>query len=181
MRTMPGAPIAKQDKYTVKLGKINEVKVSEGLLKNDLSLDGSLMEAVLETGPGKGQLMLHKNGAFLFVPDEDQTGEVTFTYRVIAGLHRSEPVSVKLTIEGTPVGDGFASVYPNPTSSRVHVSSKAVVDRLEVYSHLGRLLQSVAVNSKETSMELDKLPPGIYLIKLYSGKETLTKKVVLLQ
>ncbi|NEM99047.1 T9SS type A sorting domain-containing protein [Pontibacter burrus] len=181
MRSLPGNPVAKQDLYTVHVDELLEVKAAKGVLHNDLSLDGSPMEAVLHTGPKHGQLILYRDGGFVYLPEEGKTGLVTFTYTILAGTHQSEPVTVKLFVDGTPRGTGFATLYPNPTSGEVQIEAKAVVDRLELYSNVGMLLQKQPVNAKEIKLQLDKLPSGMYIIKLYSGKESLTKKVILIR
>ncbi|WP_439882627.1 T9SS type A sorting domain-containing protein [Pontibacter sp. MBLB2868] len=178
LRTMPGNPVAKQDHYTVKLDQVNELRASEGLLQNDMSLDGSPMEAVIHVGPEHGQLILYRDGGFVYVPEEGYTGMVAFSYRVIAGPNRSEPVSVQLQVTGTPLGDGFATLYPNPTESDVNINAKAVIDRMELYNNLGTLLFARAVKAKEMQFSLNNLPAGMYVIKLYSGKECLTRKVI---
>ncbi|MDX5481235.1 MAG: T9SS type A sorting domain-containing protein [Hymenobacteraceae bacterium] len=179
MRSLPGNPVAKQDSYVVQLDGLNEVKADKGVLQNDLSLDGNAMEAVLLDGPAHGQLILYRDGGFVYVPEEGKTGLVTFTYSVLAGPHQSEPVTVQLKVEGTPAGDGFAKLYPNPTQRDVHIDAKAVIDRIELYNGLGIKLFSRTVNAKEVEFALDNLPAGMYIVKLYSGKEALTRKVVL--
>lgn len=179
--TLPGNPIARQDSYTVQAGLLNEVKANEGLLQNDLSLDGSLMEAVIDKNPKHGQLVLNRDGSFVYVPEEGKTGEVTFSYSVIAGTHHSEPVTVRLLVEGTPLGNGFAMIYPNPTDREMNIESKAVIDRMEFYNNLGILVFSRAINTKAIRFNLEHLPAGMYFVKLYSGKESLTRKVVLVK
>lgn len=181
MRTLPGNPVALQDMYTVQVDQLNDVKATNGVLLNDLSFDGSKMEAILQTSPEHGQLILNRDGGFVYLPEEGKTGLVTFTYTILAGSHQSEPVTVKLFVEGTPKGNGFATLYPNPTMRDVQIDAKAVIDRLELYSNVGMLLLNQPVNAKEMRLELDKLSSGIYIVKLYSGKENITKKVVLLR
>ncbi len=180
-RAMLGNPISYQDSYAVQQGQLNEVKAGNGVLINDLSLDGSAMEAVLETGPAYGQLILYADGGFIYVPEEGRTGAFSFTYRVLAGGHRSESVMVQLLVEGTPLGDGFARLYPNPTQRLVHIDAKAVIDRAELYNHVGTLLFTMAVNAKEAQFALDKYPSGLYMVKLYSGRESIARKVVLVR
>lgn len=180
LKTLPGNPVAVQDAYTIKLGELNQFKAAEGVLRNDFSFDGSPMQAVIDQNPAFGQILLNRDGSFVYLPDEAKTGTVTFTYRVIAGANYSAPVSVHLNIAGVPNGNGFAMLYPNPTAGEVNVVSKAVVDKLEVYDHLGRMLHSGAVNAKEYTYQFKRLQPGVYFVKLYSGKESLTRKIVLL-
>lgn len=179
MRTLPGSPIALQDTYTLQVDQLNEVRAGKGVLQNDLSLDGSPLEAVLHTGPEHGQLILYRDGGFVYVPEEGKTGLVSFTYSVLAGVNQSEPVTVQLLVEGTPSGTGFATLYPNPTRRDVRIDAKAVVDRIEVYNNLGMLLFSRTANTKEVQFSLENLPAGMYIVKLYSGKESLTRKVIL--
>ncbi len=181
MRTLPGNPVARQDVYTLHVGQLGEVKANQGLLKNDLSLDGSPMEAVLTKGPAHGQLILYRDGGFVYLPEEGRTGTVTFTYAILTGSNQSEPVTVILQLEGTPTGNGFATLYPNPTQGKVHIDAKAVIDRLELYNNVGMLVFRQMVNAKEVRFDLSYLSSGMYLVKLYSAKESLTRKVILVK
>jgi len=128
--TLPGNPIAVSDHYELGTGGVNHISSAEGVLKNDLSLDGVPMEAVLVEPPKRGLLQLESDGSFSYLAESGFTGTDEFVYRVKAGFNWSDPVTAKLQISGTPVGRGFAELYPNPVSTTLNIRSGAVIDEL---------------------------------------------------
>lgn len=68
------------------------------------------------------------------------------------------------------------SVYPNPTTQLVNISSNQPIDKVSIYSVEGKLLQTLKGNMQQ--VDLTKYPKGVYIITIESGKITKTHKVV---
>lgn len=68
------------------------------------------------------------------------------------------------------------SIYPNPTTAHVNISSKHKVVSLKVYDLKGNLLIKQTNNIKGIS--LMTFPNGVYLFHLRIGEQTFIKKVV---
>ena len=68
------------------------------------------------------------------------------------------------------------SVYPNPTSDNLNITSNNAVDTVSIYSAEGKLLQTVKGNT--TQIDISSYPKGVYLVTIQSGKVTKTQKVV---
>ncbi|RMG90329.1 MAG: choice-of-anchor D domain-containing protein, partial [Chloroflexi bacterium] len=89
------------------------------------------------------------------------------------GLHPAEPAAEGMQIE----------VYPNPAGRELHISvrqgSKAEM-RLSLQSMAGRelMVETVEGESVHIRWDMDRLPSGIYLLRIESGKEVLTRKVM---
>src|SRR5690606_1541153 len=66
-------------------------------------------------GTSNGTLTLNPDGSFLYTPNENFTGEDTFTYRVNDGNLFSEPAVVTITV--TPVPDPPIAVDDNATTN----------------------------------------------------------------
>lgn len=63
----------------------------------------------------------------------------------------------------------FLTLYPNPSKEFVHLSSEHVLERIELYSINGELLQVFQPESKEFQIDLPK--SGVYVIQvLVNGK-----------
>lgn len=89
--------------------------------------------------------------------------------------------------EGGPVvapPDSVASTlitaYPNPFISEVNISSKNAADvvgkSLKIYDITGKLIVTQVIQSQKTTLHLDYLPPGLYLMKIEgSGNSTVYK------
>jgi len=70
--------------------------------------------------------------------------------------------------------DAF-KLFPNPTSGTVSIDSNITVDRITITDINGRQIQSfVGVNE----FSLESYSKGIYLVKIYSGDKTITKKLI---
>ena len=179
--SLPGDPVAVADRFVVNTGTHTVIPAEQGVLNNDLSLDGSPMAASIVTTPAFGLIDLKPDGSFVYSPDEGRSGEDSFTYRVRAGSHQSEPVTVMLDISGTPTGSGFVRLYPNPTQGRFTISSTATIDRVDIYSITGQLLHRTEVNNRVAEFSLSGYPSGVYFARIYSGSEVLNKKFMLVR
>jgi hypothetical protein len=80
----------------------------------------------------------------------------TFDYSKVISIHS----------DGQDAPDIF--FYPNPTSGMIHFD-RSVLDA-EVYDNSGRIVKKMEVPS--TTLDLTDLVPGVYNIKLNSGKQT---------
>ncbi|MDY2587473.1 aryl-sulfate sulfotransferase [Winogradskyella aquimaris] len=66
------------------------------------------------------------------------------------------------------------SIYPNPTNGSFKVSSTQNINKIEVYNILGKRV----LVSSGTTIDLSFQSSGVYLIKIHSDKNSITKKVV---
>ncbi len=76
------------------------------------------------------------------------------------------------------------TLYPNPTTGRIKVSSPLLGmpgTVLGIYSLTGKLVvtEQPAAHSREMELELGHLDRGVYILKLTSGSGSVTRKVVL--
>ncbi len=68
------------------------------------------------------------------------------------------------------------SIYPNPVFDFLSVDSKIQINKVEIYSILGKKVKSV--HSDFRSISLSNLTTGIYMIKIYSDNGSTTKKLI---
>lgn len=71
-------------------------------------------------------------------------------------------------------------VYPNPTTSKIFMSSTEVIDTIEVFNMLGQKVYSDKFNTSLQNKELDlsSLPNATYLLKFSNNEKTKTVKVI---
>lgn len=75
-----------------------------------------------------------------------------------------------------PMFENQIRMYPNPASGMVYIESgQADITKVEIYSVLGSKV--LDVSGKEINVE--SLTDGIYLVKIYSGSESITKKLII--
>ena len=70
------------------------------------------------------------------------------------------------------------SVYPTVTKDVVNVSAKSNISNIAVYNTAGQQVMRVNPNGMNAQINVNSLPAGVYMVKIQSGKETLTKKIV---
>ncbi|RYD55542.1 MAG: T9SS type A sorting domain-containing protein [Sphingobacteriales bacterium] len=178
LKDFPGNPMAVTDTFDVKAGMRLTIPADSGLLRNDWSLDGSVMEAAIDRAPVNGLLFVERNGSVTYVPEEGFTGIDSFTYRVIAGKHRSEAVTSVINVTGTPSGKGYLTVYPNPSNGTFIITSRAVIDEYAVTDSYGRdIIKGTSANSLSLTIDLGNVSRGVYFIKALSGGQQLVKRI----
>lgn len=99
----------------------------------------------------------------------------------IQGL--SAEVTIEVITDVEPELDMGVHLLPNPTTGTLHIESEQErIEAAEVYSLDGRRLSSQVFDSG-TSVELDlsKLNPGIYLVRIQTHKGILNRKVLLVR
>ncbi len=69
-------------------------------------------------------------------------------------------------------------VYPNPTSKLLHLQATAgiQIEEATIYDMQGKSVQEIPGN--ETVIDVEKLSPGMYFLKITTNKESLTRRFV---
>jgi VCBS repeat-containing protein len=99
------APVAVDDAYTTDEDTVLTVALADGLLANDMDVDGDTItvDSYVEA-PQYGTLILNADGSFTYTPDENFFGIDSFVYKVIDGNPYSSDEAT-VTIMVTPVND----------------------------------------------------------------------------
>lgn len=69
------------------------------------------------------------------------------------------------------------SVYPNPSHGKMHLNMSQVIDELHVYDLQGRIVYSSQPKKHNVQLDL-KIQKGFYILKLYSGNQQFTQRIV---
>lgn len=70
------------------------------------------------------------------------------------------------------------SVYPTVAKDMVNIAAKTNIDNVAVYSTSGQQVLKLNPNSTNAQFNVTALPAGVYMVKIQSGKQVLTKKIV---
>lgn len=72
------------------------------------------------------------------------------------------------------------SIYPNPSRSKLNIILPKFTDnaKVEVYNILGARVYKSELNKLNTSIDVSKWNSGVYLVRVSSDAETLTKRFV---
>lgn len=67
-------------------------------------------------------------------------------------------------------------IYPNPTSRYINITSKAIIDSIEIYDIQGKKVLKI---KNIDHVDMSKFPSGMYLVIVFSKEGYVTKKIVL--
>ena len=70
------------------------------------------------------------------------------------------------------------SIYPNPTSNRLYISSQSTIKNTVVYNMLGKQVMSLNINKNNETIDVSDLSKGVYLIKYTIDKTVGTVKFI---
>ena len=90
-------PTANDDQYSINEGETLTIEAN-GVLNNDIDIDGATLTSILVTSPSNGNLTFHENGSFSYTPDENFNGVDSFTYQANDGELNSNTATVTITV-----------------------------------------------------------------------------------
>jgi hypothetical protein len=117
-------PVAAAEAYATDEDRVLAVSAAQGVLVNDVDIEGDRLTARLDRGPAHGTITLKPDGSFVYTPAPDYHGTDSFIYYAHDGTLGGQPVTVDIVIN--PVADPPA-LDPIPD---------AVVDELSALSFL---------------------------------------------
>jgi VCBS repeat-containing protein len=119
-------PAATSDNYAVDQEGSLSVSVENGLLANDLDVDGEALTAELvpSTGPSNGSLQLAGDGSFVYTPNPGFFGDDTFQYDAVDGSGARARATVTIAVNNI-------HAWQNPLN-RFDVNADGTVSALDV-------------------------------------------------
>jgi hypothetical protein len=133
-----------------------------------------ILSSVASGGPSNGTITI-SGDSITYTPNTGFIGLDTFLYGESIGGGPVVTASVIVRVSGYPLGistvaSDRVTIYPNPASSRLYVSSTdPSVSELRIYDMLGKSIRSVAF-STSTSVDLSGFSNGLYIIQ-FTGNE----------
>ncbi len=168
-------PIGFADTFEVWPGSPLDVGAEAGLLANDMDLDGNQLQALLPIGSStdNGNLFLHPDGSFNYIPRPDYKGDDFFMYYLNDGETFSSLIPVFLKV-GFPTGalqhthQMHSSVFPNPGKERFCIKTRDSYQdaSLRVVDVMGRVVMEIELEGSTTWIDMKDVVPGIYLFNV---------------
>jgi len=115
------------------------------------------------------EFLLQPNGEIRVTNDNE-----TLYLELVPGYLYTFRNSLTLNIPKSEVLD--LDIYPNPTSSQIFIDYKGLINKVEVFTITGALLQSETFNV--STFDLSNYRAGMYFLKLYLDNSTQTIKVI---
>ena len=122
----------------------------------------------------------------IFVDNTTEPGK-SYYYRLRANFKdsieiQSYPIMIKTAsaVSGVKVNpvEKEISIYPNPATDKLSIKGLEQAAVIRIYSVTGELVKSVELNKNETSINIDELKDGLYILNCTDGRKTLTQKFI---
>ncbi len=83
------------------------------------------------------------------------------------------------TLSTTEFESNAISIYPNPASNSVKVTYSKIIDKVELVNSLGQVFNVSGYGSAQIEVDISSFTSGIYFLKIYSGGNIDTKRIML--
>ncbi|PXY43407.1 T9SS type A sorting domain-containing protein [Flavobacterium hydrophilum] len=95
------------------------------------------------------------------------------------GYNVSVPLSASLGVDDFSLKT--SAIYPNPSNGNFSIETKTGLDKINVYSQTGTLVETINIEGKSNTVEvsLKSLQTGVYLIELQNDQEKTWKKIII--
>ena len=90
------------------------------------------------------------------------------------------PITCPNTNLGIDEPTAFYSLkaYPNPVKDSLTIAFEQGISTISIYNLVGQEVIAKVINANETTIDVAALPSGTYLVKVYSGDDSKTIKVL---
>ncbi len=167
---------------------LTKLNCSNNSVENlDLSLNTSLTDVYLQNNQLKTLNLANGNNATIVNFDARNNTELTciqvddITYSMNNWTNIDSSATFSLDCKATAGLEGFVTenttLYPNPASTIVHVTTKNTIDikEIRVFSPLGKMV----LQSTSKILNTQNLSQGVYLVKIISDKGFGSKKLII--
>ncbi|MCQ2326200.1 MAG: T9SS type A sorting domain-containing protein [Bacteroidales bacterium] len=126
-----------------------------------------------------------------YLGDEDPDGEnalqpatsytavaIPFNANKVMGTCDSKTFTTTNTVSLNDIESVSVSVYPNPASEYVTISSMNTINTVELYNTLGQVVYSDNTIANGYNVPVSNLAKGTYFVKVYTNNGVSTEKVV---
>jgi hypothetical protein len=142
-----------------------------------------LFDVIADPNPTSGEIIFVENGdpvfnELLFIENyiNINLGSGTSNY-----YSQNDPLAnsinfATLSVPSQVLDDTSISVYPNPASEILNISTKYNIQNVEIFDILGK---TVIRSENSEQINVSNLQAGIYLVKVFTDKGKITKKIVI--
>jgi len=115
---------------------------------------------------------------FPFIYSLVANGEYLFAGTKYKGVWR-RPLSDFVGIKENEINKNIIFVYPNPTKDNLTIETNInTQQRVEILNLIGQTVYTTIINNKKATINTSAFANGVYILKLYTDKETVVRKFV---
>ena len=142
--------------------------------------------------------ILYRDGEFVGIFDANTTtytdeamepGEYEYTIRVIYGgdydvtyYAMSCPETIDVTVHHLSIAENEVvnSIYPNPTSSDLHINAEAMT-HVTVFNAMGQMVYDQDVNTDSMVLNMGQYEAGVYMVRIDTENGNSVKRITVIK
>ena len=142
--------------------------------------------------------ILYRDGEFVGIFDANTTtytdeamepGEYEYTIRVIYGgdydvtyYAMSCPETIDVTVHHLSIAENEVvnSIYPNPTSSDLHINAEAMT-HVTVFNAMGQMVYDQDVNTDSMVLNMGQYEAGVYMVRIDTENGSSVKRITVIK
>jgi len=76
--------------------------------------------------------------------------------------------------------ESYINIYPNPSNDFIRIESSEELRFISIYNSFGELMLKKKVDDRHLEIPVPGYPPGVYMIRVETEKETISRKVLII-
>ncbi len=76
------------------------------------------------------------------------------------------------------INEPFLQIYPIPSSGILHINASEQIQKMEIYTINGQLINRTSPNTNRTTIDFNNSDTGIYMVRIFTDNQLFTKKIV---
>jgi hypothetical protein len=107
-----------------------------------------------------------------------QLGDLKILY-ITSTIDNSQAVYSSVPLSTESFTKSSASLYPNPAADFITIemdTQTTALTQIEIYNMLGKLCKTESFNASQTKIDTKDLSGGLYIVRIKTDSETITKK-----
>jgi hypothetical protein len=72
----------------------------------------------------------------------------------------------------------YIRLYPNPSSNKINIDSKNLVNRISLYDSQGKPVKTISDVGYQFEIDLTELPAGIYYLNILMSHGIITRRII---
>ncbi len=81
--------------------------------------------------------------------------------------------------DGESFSEGNTTLFPNPATDRITISSNNIIDEVLIYNNMGQLVYSGQVNDDQIMVNTSTFVTGMYIVQVRSGQAVEVRKLII--
>lgn len=160
---------------------ITEANIAEIIHFKEDNAMGSDVPFTATINSAKTQIVVTPSPNLAYLQDYYFRVDALENYAMVATLPVVREFITVLNVDVPAQSIVDYKVYPNPANSMIYINNVKNLDKVELISVVGNVVRSVSdfgTSVGETGISVSNLPGGMYFIRLTSGNQVKTQRVI---